>query len=182
MVGGAFSAGGGAARSGGQDEVAAGPTRLTEEDAAGPTRSSGDEGSLAAGAGEGTPSSGAADSGASASSIEDACYPPEPILEVEPPRGAPGDGFGIRGKNFDGNLRDCDGDRARDVRVEFSQGGRTWELGRLVSDKGSRLDAILEVPADARPGRATVRAAYGQGPPDAPFGRRSAEAGFFVTE
>jgi hypothetical protein len=185
MVGGAFSAGGGAAGSAGESggrEKDAGPTRLTEEDAAGPTRSSGDDGSLAAGAGEGTPSSGAADSGASAASIEDACFPPDPVLEAKPSRGAPGDGFGIRGENFDGNLRDCDGDPARDVRVEFLQDGRKWELGRLVSDKNSRLAAKLEVPADAGPGRATVRATYGQGPPEDPHGRTSAEARFLVTE
>lgn len=114
--------------------------------------------------------------------MEDACFPPEPVLEAKPPRGAPGDGFVFRGKNFDGNLRDCDGDPARDVRVEFLQDGRTWEFGRLVSDKGSRLAARLEVPADAGSGRATVRATYGQGPPEDPYGRASAEAKFLVTE
>lgn len=184
-VGGAFSAGGdaagGVAESGGR-EAGGGPTRLAEEAAAGPTHSAGDDGSLAAGAGGGTPSSGPADPGASAASMEDACFPPEPVLEAKPSRGGPGDGFVIRGKNFDGNLRDCDGDPARDVRVEFLQDGRTWELGRLVSDKDSRLAAKLEVPADARPGRATVRATYGQGPPEDPYGRTSAEARFLVTE
>lgn len=185
-TGGVSSAGGGAAggvaESGGREEGAAGPTRLTEDAAAGPTHSADDDGSPAAGAGGGTPSSRAADSEASAASIEDACLPPEPVLEAKPSRGAPGDGFGIRGRNFDGNLRDCDDDPARDVRVEFLQDGRTWELGRLVSDKDSRMAAKLEVPADARPGRATVRATYGQGPPEDPYGRASAEVRFLVTE
>ena len=184
-TGGAFSAGGGAAgvapESGGQEARDAGSARLTEEAAAGPTRSAGNDGSLAAGAG-GSPSSSAAESGASATSAEAACGYPETSLEARPHRGAPGDEFGIRGRYFDGNLRDCDNDLARDVRVEFLQGGRRWDLGRLTSDEDSRLAANLEVPADARPGRATVRATYGQGPPGDPYGRSSAEARFFVTE
>ncbi len=113
---------------------------------------------------------------------DEACISPESILEARPARGAPGDEFGIRGRYFDGNLRDCDNDPARDVRVEFLQGGSRWDLGRLSSDKDSRLAANLQVPAEARPGRATVRATYGQGPPGDPYGRSSAEARFFVTE
>jgi hypothetical protein len=171
---------GGAA--GGVAESGGGMTRLTEDSAAGPTRSAGDDGSLAAGAGGGTPPSGAADTGASAASIEDACFSPEPVLETKPSRGAPGDGFGIRGKNFDGNLRDCDDDPARGVRVEFLQDGRTWDLGRLASDEDSRLAAKLEVPADARPGPATVRTTYGKGSPKGPYGPASAKARFLVTE
>jgi hypothetical protein len=178
-TGGVSSLGGGAA--GGVAE-SGGPTRLAEDDAAGSTHPSGDDGSLAAGAGGGTPSSGAADSGTSAAAIEDACFPPEPVLEAKPHRGAPGDGFGIRGKNFDGNLRDCDDDPARGVRVEFLQDGRTWELGRFVSDEDSRLAAKLEVPADARPGPATVRTTYGKGAPEGPYGPVSAKARFLVTE
>ncbi|QIN82100.1 hypothetical protein GBA63_05160 [Rubrobacter tropicus] len=133
-------------------------------------------------AGRGAPTSMAMESGASAASAEAACASPEPILEAKPALGAPGDEFGIRGRYFDGNLTDCDDDPARGVRVEFLQDGRTWELGRLVSDKDSRLAAKLEVPADVGSGRATVRATYGQGPPQDPYGRASAEARFLVTE
>lgn len=131
-----------------------------------------------------SPSSMAADSEASAASAsaEGACFSPEPILEAQPSRGAPGDEFGIRGKNFDANLRDCDDDPARDVRVEFLQGGRTWQLGSVEAYKGSRIAAKLEVPTNARPGRATVRATYGQGPPEVPYGRTPPEVRFFVTE
>lgn len=88
---GAFSAGG-VAESGGREKGVAGPTRLAEEDAAGPTHSSGDDGSLAAGAGGGTPSSEAAGSGTSAAPIEDACFSPEPVLEAKPHRGLRGTG------------------------------------------------------------------------------------------
>ena len=186
-VGGAFSAGGdaagGVAESGGR-ETGGGPTRLTEETAAGPTHSAEDDGSgLAAEAGGGAPSSRAADSGASAASTsaEAECASPGPILEARPARGAPGYEFGIRGRYFDGDLRDCDSDPARDVRVEFLQDGMRWDLGRLVSDKDSRLAAKLEVPADARPGRATVRATYEQRSPEDPRGETSIEARFFVT-
>ncbi len=157
--------------SGGQEAVA-GPTRLAEDDEF-----------LAAGAG-GSPSSMATEAGSSTAGAmaDGACISPGSMLKAMPARGAPGDEFGIRGSHFDGNLRDCDNDPARDVRVEFLQGGRRWDLGRLTSDEDSRLAAKLEVPADARPGRATVRATYGQGPPEDPYGRSSVEARFFVTE
>jgi len=178
-------AGGGVAvESGGREAGDAGPTRLTEEAATGPTHSAEEDGSgLAAGAGEGAPSSGVADSGASAASAsaEGACFSPEPILEAQPSRGAPKDRFGIRGRNFDADVRDCGDDPARSVRVEFLQGGRTWELGTVEASKGSRLAARLEVPADARPGRATVRATYDQRSSEDPHGRTSATARFFVT-
>jgi hypothetical protein len=105
--------------------------------------------------------------------------------------GAPGDEFGIRGRHFVAGFSACDDTGsgspaaqtvpARDVRVEFLQGGRRWELGSVPADKGSRIASKLKVPADARPGRATVRATYGQGPPESPDGRMSVEARFFVT-
>lgn len=129
------------------------------------------------------PSSMAAESGASSSAAPGsaACASPAPVLEARPARGAPGDAFRVRGKHFVAGFSVCDDTGpglsaaqtipARDVRVEFRQGGRTWELGRVEADKDSRLAARLEVPADARPGRATVRATYG---------RVSAEARFSV--
>jgi hypothetical protein len=136
--------------------------------------------------------SGASLSAGSGSSAA-ACASPEPILEARPARGASGDEFSIRGRYFVAGFSVCDDTGtesdpsaqtvpARDVRVEFLQGGRTWELGSVKADKGSRIATQLEVPAGARPGRATVRATYGQGPPEAPYGRTSAEARFSVLE
>ncbi len=178
--GGASSgAGGGVAMESGG---AAGPTRLVEEDE-----------SLAAGAG-GSPSSMAAESGPSTAGAmaEGACGFPSPTLEARPARGAPGDGFGIRGRHFVAGIRGCNETGsgspaaqtvpARDVRVEFLQGGERWKLGDVEADRGSRIAAELEVPTDARPGRATVRATYGEGSHQSPNGRTSAEARFFVTE
>ena len=183
-TGGAFSAGGGAAgvapESGGQEARDAGSARLTEEAAAGPTHSAGDEGALAAGAGEGAPSSMSADSDASAEA-DAACGWPETSLEARPQRGAPGDGFGIRGRYFESDVWDCDPDLARVVRITFSQGGREWKLGSFEVSEGSRLTAKLEVPADARPGRATVRATYEQRSRKDTRGETSVEARFFVT-
>jgi len=134
-----------------------------------------------------------AEAGASSSAARgsSACASPAPVLEARPARGAPGDAFRVRGKHFVAGFSVCDDTGpdlsaqtvpARDVRVEFRQGGRTWELGRIEADKGSRLAARLEVPADARPGRATVRATYGHGPAEAPYGRVSAEARFSVLD
>lgn len=168
-------AGGGAAvESGGQEAGdAAGPTRLVEEDEP-----------LAAGAGR-SPSSMAAESGpATAGAMtDDACMPPEPILETEPSRGAPGAEFGVRGENFDADSRDCDNDPVRNVRLQFLQDGRAWDLSSVdASPRGSRLAAELKVPNEARPGRATVRATYDQQAPRDTHGRASVEARFFVTE
>lgn len=117
-------------------------------------------------------------------SAEAACASPEPVLQARPARAAAGDEFQIRGRYFIAGFSTCDDTGsaspaaaqtipASDVRVEFLQDGRSWDLGRLASDENSRLIAKLQVPADATPGRATVRATYGQG---------SADARFFVTE
>lgn len=134
----------------------------------------------------------AMESGASAASAEAACASPEPVLETRPSRGAPGDEFSILGRYFVAGFGACDDTGsgspaaqtvpARNVRVEFLQNGRTWELGSVEGDKGSRIAARPEVPAGARPGRATVRATYGQGPSESRFGRTSVEARFFVLE
>jgi hypothetical protein len=169
--------------------IAALPVFASVVNTMGSAFSGGASGGMAGGAAEGggredaddvaepTQPSMAMESEASATSAEAECASLGPILEARPARGAPGNEFGIRGSYFDGNLRDCDNDPARDVRVEFLQDGRRWELGILISDKDSRLAAKLEVPANARPGRATVRATYGQGPPEDPYGRASVEAG-----
>ena len=183
--GGASSGAGGgvAVESGGREAGDADPTRLTEDAAAGPTNSAEEDGSgLAVGAGEGTPSSMAAESGGSAASASAACGWPESSLEARPGRGAPGEEFGIRGRGFEADVRDCDEDPARDVRLEFLQDGRTWKLGSVDASKGWRLAAKLEVPTEARPGRATVRATHDQRSPEEPHGRASVEARFFVTK
>ena len=165
-------AGGGAVvESGGQEAGDAGPTRMVEEDEP-----------LAAGAGGGSSSMAAESGRAPAGTMTDACMPPEPILETEPSRGAPGAGFGVRGENFDADSRDCNNDPARNVRLQFLQDGRAWDLGSVdASPRGSRLAAELKVPNEARPGRATVRATYDQRAPRDLPGRASAEARFFVT-
>ena len=119
----------------------------------------------------------AMESGASA---EAACASPEPVLQARPARAAAGDEFQIRGRYFIAGFSTCDDTGsaspaaaqtipASDVRVEFLQDGKSWDLGRLASDENSRLVARLRVPADATPGRATVRATYGQGSADARF-------------
>lgn len=165
-MGGAMSAGGGSAGEGGQ--AGGGSGRQGGADTAESTQ----------------PPSLAMESGSTASatseSSDSACAYPASTLRARPARGAPGDGFRLNGRYFDGDLRDCDDDPARDVRIEFLQDGKTWALGRFVSDENSRLAAQLRVPADARPGRATVRATYGQGPPGDPYGQTTTEARFFV--
>lgn len=134
-----------------------------------------------------------APSSAGSGSSAAACASLEPILEARPARGAPGDEFSIRGRYFVAGLSVCDDTGsgspaaaqtvpARDVRVEFVQGKRTWELGSVEANKVSRIATKLEVPEDARSGHATVRATYGQGPPEASYGRTSAEARFSVLE
>lgn len=161
MGGGASSVGGSAAEGGAVEEDRGGTDDVAERE---------------------TPSSMAAESGVSSTSAEAACFSPEAILEAQPSRGAPGDEFSIRGKNFVADLGYCDDNPARNVRVEFLQDGKTWKLGSVEADKGLRIAAKLEVPAGAGPGRATVRATYGQGPPEAPYGRVSAEARFSVLD
>ena len=184
MGGGGMSAGGGGGEAGSVDQGSNSGSDADNESRTVPLLEEQEDGP--SGGAEPTQPSLAMDSGASGSagsgSSAAACATPEPILEARPARGAAGDEFGIRGRYFDGDLRDCDNDPARDVRVEFLQDGRRWELGRLASDEDSRLVARLEVPADAKPGRATVRATYGQGPPGNPYGQTTTEAGFFVLE
>lgn len=142
-----------------------------------------------------TPSSMAAEAGASSSvasgSSAAACASPDPVLEAWPARGAPGDTFEVRGRHFVARFSACDDTGpdlsaqtvpADEVRVEFRQGEKTWEFGKVEADKSSRLVARLEVPKDARPGRATLRAAYGRRPAEAPYGSVSVETRFFVLE
>ena len=184
MGGGGMSAGGGGDMAGSVDQGSNGGSDAVNESRTTPRLEEQEDGPP--GGAEPTQPSRAMESGASGSAMSEssdgACAYPASTLRAHPARGAPGDGFRLNGRYFDGDPRDCDDDPARDVRVEFLQDGRMWALGRFVSDEDSRLVAKLEVPADAKPGRATVRATYGQGPPGDPYGQTTTEAGFFVLE
>lgn len=77
-------------------------------------------------------------------------------LRAEPARAAPGAAFRLRGRGFSSG---CDGvGPARGIGVHFLQAGKSWRLATLDADRDLTFDARLRVPADARPGRATVRA------------------------
>lgn len=164
-TGGVFSASGGAAGDAANDSA-------VQQDREG-------AGDFAA---QGAPSSPTAESGASSAASDSsaaACASPAPVLGARPARGAPGDAFRVSGKHFVAGFSVCDDTGrdpsgaqtipARDVRVDFRQGGRTWELGRVEANASSRLAATFEVPADASPGRATVRATYGHGSAETRF-------------
>ena len=88
-----------------------------------------------------------------------------PMIEVEPPRAAPGGEFIVRGKAF---AEGCDdtgpiiepSEPLRDVRLVFGQGLRRWELATVDADRRLSFEARVRVPEDAGPGRAVVRAAW----------------------
>lgn len=170
-MGGALSGGagvaGGGAESGGQDAAGS-----AERGSSRPT-------SAAAGPSSDPPSP-----------AEAACARPEPALELRPARGGPGEELRLRGRHFVAGFGACDDAPpetsaqtvpAGDVGIEFRQGGKTWKLGSVRADGRSRLSAEFEVPADARPGRATVRAVYGGGADEPPY-NAPAEARFFVLD
>lgn len=57
----------------------------------------------------------------------------------------------------------------RGIPVEFVQDNRTWALGSVDGDEDLAFEAKLEVPADAAPGEAVVRAtSSGSGLAEAP--------------
>ncbi len=88
-----------------------------------------------------------------------------PMIEVEPPRAAPGGAFRVHGEAFG---RGCDdvgpvlepSEPLRDVRLVFRQGPHQWELATVDADRRLSFDARLRVPDDAEPGRAVMRAAW----------------------
>ncbi len=81
---------------------------------------------------------------------------PAPYLGVEPARVAPGATLRLLGKNF---TADCDRIRpAQDVRIYFSQDGKTWRLATVDADRRLAFEVRLRIPEGAEPGRATVRA------------------------
>ncbi len=86
---------------------------------------------------------------------------------VEPARAAPGETFRLYGGGFREGCNDTGfaglpflKEPARqDIRVEMRQGGKSWALasGLAASDPPDyALDVDLEVPADAKPGRAMI--------------------------
>ena len=90
---------------------------------------------------------------------------PGPYLEVEPARAAPGASFRLHGHNFSAG---CEGIRikpAKGIRIYFLQGGRTWRMANVDADRDLAFAIRLRVPADAEPGRATVRATIRSGEP-----------------
>jgi len=94
-------------------------------------------------------------------------------VEAVPKRAAPGQPFTLHGKGFVGDVVCDDAGTAgsggnssralpaRDVRLEFRQGGETWELGTVDAGRGLGFDARVEVPKEAEPGHATLRAVEG---------------------
>jgi hypothetical protein len=85
---------------------------------------------------------------------------------VHTTRAEPGQALRINGDGFatgcvDNPLAEEGPDR--DVRVEFRQGSRTWDLGTVAADPGNSIELRLDVPSDAKPGEAGVAAAGNMG-------------------
>ena len=101
---------------------------------------------------------------------EAACADHARGLEASPARAAPNEPFQLHGEGFYGEFV-CDdsgprilsrpsGGRPTDgIRVELVQGSRSWPLATVTSREDLSFDAGgLEVPPEARPGEAVVRA------------------------
>lgn len=112
--------------------------------------------------------------GCAVGSSQAACAAPLPTVEVSPQRAVPGEPFTLRGEGFIGRffcddtggpgiLADDDTRAygARDIRLEYRQDGKTWRLGTADAGRKLGFETRVEVPADARPGPATVRAVGG---------------------
>ena len=85
------------------------------------------------------------------------------LPDLEPSRARPGETFRFRGGGFGGGCDDSNlpfrsEPPQQDVRIEMRQGGRTWGLATV--DAGGppdyTIEATLEVPKDAEPGRAII--------------------------
>ena len=121
-----------------------------------------------------------------------ACAAVRPSLEASPAEVVPGEPFSLHGEGFYGDFI-CDdtgppvssrpaGGRPTDgIRVEFLQGTRTWTLATVASNEGLEFDAgELELPPDATPGEAVMRATSPSADPRMPPPR--AETPFLVLE
>lgn len=105
---------------------------------------------------------------ASSTSDQGACTAPAPTVETQPVRAAPEETFQIIGENFasrytcpDSGSEDgksSQGFPEREISLEFVQHGRVWDLGTTNSDGNLSFEMDLEVPKDAKPGKAAVRA------------------------
>ncbi|CAA9535625.1 MAG: hypothetical protein AVDCRST_MAG05-4832 [uncultured Rubrobacteraceae bacterium] len=77
-----------------------------------------------------------------------------------PTMGAPGEAFRVHEEGFTTGCDDT-GQPGRpppqqNIRIEFRQEERTWNLATADATRGGVLDAELEVPDDAQTGRATL--------------------------
>lgn len=87
-------------------------------------------------------------------------------VEAEPARVAPGEALRLRGEGFSADCADNPSAREgpdRGVRVELRQGPRTWDLATVSADPDDSFEVELEVPGNAKPGRAVVSAAGNMG-------------------
>ena len=80
---------------------------------------------------------------------------------LEPPRGTPGGTFVVSGGGFGGGCDDSSlpfrpDPPQQDVRIIMRQEGGTWHLATVDADPEYRVRETLEVPQDARSGRALV--------------------------
>lgn len=114
--------------------------------------------------------------------MQAACGARAPTLEASPAQAAPDEPFRLRGEGFFGDFICNDTGTVGDpiepsrplpdesIPVEFVQGDRTWPLATVGSNEDLSFDVGLAVPADARPGRAVVRATGSlSGPTETPF-------------
>ena len=110
---------------------------------------------------------------------EAACAAMAPRVEAEPTRAAPAETFRLREEGFADysdrggilrGLRECpEPPPERGIPVEFVQDNRTWALGGVEGGEDLSFEAELEVPSDAAPGEAVVRAtSSGPGLAEAP--------------
>lgn len=111
-------------------------------------------------------------SGCAVGSSQAGCAAPLPTIEASPQRAAPGEPITLRGEGFVGRFvcddtgpgvleDDTRAHGARDIRLEYRQNGKTWKLDTTDAGRKLGFETRVEVPADARPGSATLRAVGG---------------------
>ena len=90
-----------------------------------------------------------------------------PNLEAKPKKVAPGQSFRVHGEGFFVGCNDTGRHRRmppdNDIRLNFRQGEKTWELSKTVADRLYTFGLNLEVPLDARPRPAVVSASGANG-------------------